>query len=718
MHSIYALVAQCDANSATCILPACFEDHDSPLTEVSGEGDFMTGSLVSARKLAASFWEQYRIQTLDGESSINQTPQLEAQQSCSVPKPLEDTRQLRELPSLKNMASCQSDDFVNVLHRVKSVEEIQSWHTAALQKMKLDMEEVIKQVQGLHFSQTAALKELNSSLQKFVEQTSLFARKEHERTRFIFTQLREEMKDDKDTSRLLRTQNRKLSKELKVASMAAADAREKLERERKARKMLEEVCDELAREIGEDKAEVELLKRQQENSTKRLEEELRAIKMAALWQDEISKKDNPSETKTEMTEGDVKECTTLKENLASESVFGAGFFGPCEPEGGSDMFGKQEGAMDSHNEGKYNWQTIGRVKNRICDGELEDDELLAYPCNGAVSSGVSSSGKDIEYDTSEVAHKNNVKLRHHQDEAFSNGAKHRKSPGAKLQRPRRLRRSMHSRAQQRRKAGGSTSDLWRHREISAWMSSDDEHYQQRRQIANQVFMLPSERDVNDDNNAFRNVTSEKVQNRGDILDQVLSSSLQARSHRRHSAFSQLGSGRRSENSHEFESVDVPAASRSDDEATNCMILRDVPKGKETRLVEGDLRGAGYGGFEASGILNSRPAPSAKTFKPQPSLWSPTPPDTFSSVHGCRIKPSPPQVEQEERRQATASSILNGHVTVLKGSTGKEAANEDSKFVAAARSEGVQDHSNGGNQPPKAAKPSFRFSPLRQRVPHG
>jgi hypothetical protein len=34
------------------------------------------------------------------------------------------------------------------------------------------------------------------------------------------------------------------------------------EKERKARELIEEVCDELAKEIGEDKAEIEALKRE------------------------------------------------------------------------------------------------------------------------------------------------------------------------------------------------------------------------------------------------------------------------------------------------------------------------------------------------------------------------------------------------------------------------------------------------------------------------
>ena len=56
--------------------------------------------------------------------------------------------------------------------------------------------------------------------------------------------------------------NSKLVNELADAKCTAKRYMQDYDKERKARELIEEVCDELAKEIGEDKAEVEALKRE------------------------------------------------------------------------------------------------------------------------------------------------------------------------------------------------------------------------------------------------------------------------------------------------------------------------------------------------------------------------------------------------------------------------------------------------------------------------
>lgn len=261
------------------------------------------GSLVSARKLAASFWEQYGVHKLDPandhHSSHAQAPQPCLQPPSNSPvcpqkfqipeEALEDTEGRNcgtGEASENNMASSPAATVANVLHRMRSVEESQSRSTAMLGKLTLEMEHVASRIQELEFSHQSALREINNLLQRFGEQMAISRRKEQEKLRLAFMQLREEMEEERNASRVLKMQNKKLTKDLTHANIAAADACEELDRERKARELLEEVCNELAREIGEDKAEVEQLKQEQAESRERLEEELRMMRMAAAWRGE------------------------------------------------------------------------------------------------------------------------------------------------------------------------------------------------------------------------------------------------------------------------------------------------------------------------------------------------------------------------------------------------------------------------------------------------
>lgn len=58
------------------------------------------------------------------------------------------------------------------------------------------------------------------------------------------------------------------------------------EKERKARELMEEVCDELAKEIADDKAEVEALKRETLKTREEIEEERKMLQMAEVWREE------------------------------------------------------------------------------------------------------------------------------------------------------------------------------------------------------------------------------------------------------------------------------------------------------------------------------------------------------------------------------------------------------------------------------------------------
>ncbi|KAE8675210.1 hypothetical protein F3Y22_tig00111689pilonHSYRG00022 [Hibiscus syriacus] len=58
------------------------------------------------------------------------------------------------------------------------------------------------------------------------------------------------------------------------------------EKERKARELIEEVCDELAKEIGEDKAEVEALRRDSMKHQEEVDEERRCCRWLRFWREE------------------------------------------------------------------------------------------------------------------------------------------------------------------------------------------------------------------------------------------------------------------------------------------------------------------------------------------------------------------------------------------------------------------------------------------------
>ncbi|KAK0599000.1 hypothetical protein LWI29_001402 [Acer saccharum] len=80
--------------------------------------------------------------------------------------------------------------------------------------------------------------------------------------------------------------NSKLVYELADAKCTAKRYMQDYDKERKARELIEEVCDELAKEIGEDKAKVEALKRESMKLREELEDERKMLQMAEVWREE------------------------------------------------------------------------------------------------------------------------------------------------------------------------------------------------------------------------------------------------------------------------------------------------------------------------------------------------------------------------------------------------------------------------------------------------
>ncbi|MCO5569969.1 hypothetical protein L7F22_023683 [Adiantum nelumboides] len=292
---------------------------------------FKPGSLVSARKLAATFWELYGVRRLGNRNRDKHVIHAQVRHSHLVApfkrtlrpyvpchgklcEALEETRETTQAMFGANGASTQKTILANFIQHLSSVEERQNSNVAVLYKLTSDLADVANRFQELEFSQQSALKEVGSLLQKVDKQMAITRNKEQEKLKVVFWHLRKEVEEERNTCRLLKKQNKKLAKELTSAKITAAGAREELGRERKARKLLQDVCSELTLEIGKDKAEVEQLKQEQEIYREKLEAKLMLMRMMAMQQDDRSKEN------VQLLDGKCKECIPFPEVSVESST--------------------------------------------------------------------------------------------------------------------------------------------------------------------------------------------------------------------------------------------------------------------------------------------------------------------------------------------------------------------------------------------------------------
>ncbi|KAG0532883.1 hypothetical protein BDA96_04G144000 [Sorghum bicolor] len=86
--------------------------------------------------------------------------------------------------------------------------------------------------------------------------------------------------------RQLEQANARLLRDLADARASAKQQAQSYEMERKARELMEDACSELTREVEEDQAEVELLRRECLRMREEMEEERRMLQMAEVWREE------------------------------------------------------------------------------------------------------------------------------------------------------------------------------------------------------------------------------------------------------------------------------------------------------------------------------------------------------------------------------------------------------------------------------------------------
>jgi len=96
----------------------------------------------------------------------------------------------------------------------------------------------------------------------------------------------EELESEKKSRRRAERLNKKLGLELANARATLSKAVKELESERRSREIIEQICNEAVREVGEDKAEVEYLKRQSAKVLEELEKEREMIHLADEWREE------------------------------------------------------------------------------------------------------------------------------------------------------------------------------------------------------------------------------------------------------------------------------------------------------------------------------------------------------------------------------------------------------------------------------------------------
>ncbi|XVF19663.1 hypothetical protein REPUB_Repub11eG0130400 [Reevesia pubescens] len=179
-----------------------------------------------------------------------------------------------------------SKELLKVLNRICGLEEQDSSSMSLVSALRFELDRARIQVDQLIREQRSNRNEIEYLMRLFEEEKAAWKRKERERIRDAVACIAEELEVEKKLRRQTERLNKKLGKELADTRESLSKATKDLDSEKRAKEILEQVCDELARGIGEDRATVEELKRESAKVREEVEKEREMLQFADVLREE------------------------------------------------------------------------------------------------------------------------------------------------------------------------------------------------------------------------------------------------------------------------------------------------------------------------------------------------------------------------------------------------------------------------------------------------
>lgn len=204
-----------------------------------------------------------------------------------------------------------SAELVKVLNRIWSLEEQHASSVSSVKALRVELGHARSRIQELTQEQQACRHEMDDLMKQVAEDKLIRKNREQERIKAAVQSVKEELENEKKIRRRSESLHRKLGKELNEVKSAFSKALKDLERERKRRCLLEDLCDEFAKGIGNYEQEVRESKQNSAQDTDDRFDWL-VLHISEAWLDERL------QMKTAEEQGDLAGKNTIIERLSGE----------------------------------------------------------------------------------------------------------------------------------------------------------------------------------------------------------------------------------------------------------------------------------------------------------------------------------------------------------------------------------------------------------------
>lgn len=155
-----------------------------------------------------------------------------------------------------------SKELLKIISRIWGHEDQPSSSMSLISALHAELERARLHVNQLIQEQRSDQSEINYLMKCFAEEKAAWKSKEQQVIEAAIESIGGELEVERKLRRRFESLNKKLGRELAETKTSLVKAVKELECEKRAREIMEQVCDELAQDVGEDKDEVEEIERE------------------------------------------------------------------------------------------------------------------------------------------------------------------------------------------------------------------------------------------------------------------------------------------------------------------------------------------------------------------------------------------------------------------------------------------------------------------------
>ncbi|XP_061355175.1 uncharacterized protein LOC133299705 isoform X2 [Gastrolobium bilobum] len=183
-----------------------------------------------------------------------------------------------------------SKELLKIINRMWGHEDRPSSSMSLISALHTELERARLQVNQLIQEQRSELNEISYLMKCFAEEKAAWKSKEQEIVEAAIESVAGELGVERKLRRRFESLNKKLGRELAETKAILLKVVKELESEKRAREIIEQVCDELARDVGEDKSEIEKQKRVSTKVCEEVEKEKEMMQLADMLREERAQK--------------------------------------------------------------------------------------------------------------------------------------------------------------------------------------------------------------------------------------------------------------------------------------------------------------------------------------------------------------------------------------------------------------------------------------------